>query len=504
MAGPESRGPAERLTREIRAAGNLGLTAAQLARVVGASRSEVEGALGELERRRLAVRVGHGLWIDPALRDEPALAPGFVGPESYLSEFTRAHRIEVAEFGGDVQFRPNTEEPVHRWWPYVQGFSAGLVRTAFRRCSIGPGATVLDPYAGSGTVLTTARSAGALGIGVELMPISAFVARAKQLWEVPPLELERRAARLVRSARRAAPSPRPFLRETSRHFDPGPLRSLRQLRACLEPSGDESDQLLRLAFARILVDSSRLRRSPCLGYGPKPRVAPAAPFELFERAAGRIVEDLRRLQGARSTWGPRAEVREEDSRGFSPAEGAVDLAVTSPPYANGMDYVMNYKLELAWLGFARSYEDLASLKQRMVACDNLPRAALALRGRLDVLEADEWLVRVLRQIRGQLGQKASYRRSDMDRVLEGYFADLWPTLRSVYRALRPGGRYVVVNGDSFLAGVYVPSDLIFARLGVAAGFEVEGLEVARTRRSGQRRDFRLRETVLTLRKPVAG
>jgi hypothetical protein len=38
-------------------------------------------------------------------------------------------------------------------------------------------------------------------------------------------------------------------------------------------------------------------------------------------------------------------------------------------------------------------------------------------------------------------------------------------------------------------------------MGVRLGFRIESVEVARDRRSGQRRSFRLRESIITLAKP---
>ena len=99
--------------------------------------------------------------------------------------------------------------------------------------------------------------------------------------------------------------------------------------------------------------------------------------------------------------------------------------------------------------------------------------------------------------------KELYRRDDMHAVVHRYFADLRPVLDGLFRALVPGGRFVVVVGDSLLAGVYVPGDLLLARLGVTCGFRVESVEVARPRRSGQRRSFELRESIVTLERPRA-
>ena len=500
----DGRTDSTRLAEQIVASGNLGITAMQLSRATGVSSPHVVEALRSLERRKIVTRIGRGLWIQRSLVRHPARGPDFVGPEKYLKEFCRTGGIRPASYSGELQFRPNTEEAVHRWWPYVQGFSAGFVRSIAGRYGIGPGRAVLDPYAGSGTVPVVARAAGAASTGIELMPISAFIARAKQHWTVDPRELARAGDRLLRSAPVADPAPLPFLRATTRQFASGPLESLRRLKTALDSfeGPDEIADLLRLSFAEILIPSSRMRRSPCLGYGPKPSVPRSAPVALFRRSVDRIVEDLARLEASRARWGPRAEILEEDSRSARLRSEAYDLAVTSPPYVNGMDYVMNYKVELAWLDLVRSYDDLRALKERMVACDNLPRVA-ARRGWEDpAVTGEPWLADLLARMRRNLAAKQGYRRGDMDGVVASYFADLRPTIARVFSALRPGGRFVVVNGDSLMAGTYLPGDLLFGRLAVQEGFEVESLEVARVRRSGQRREFLLRESILTLRRPT--
>ncbi|HEV2230839.1 MAG TPA: hypothetical protein VGS18_01470, partial [Thermoplasmata archaeon] len=117
---------------------------------------------------------------------------------------------------------------------------------------------------------------------------------------------------------------------------------------------------------------------------------------------------------------------------------------------------------------------------------------------------DTWLPAILESIRQNVVRKGTYRRDDVHAIVLRYFADLAPMLHGVYRALTPGGRFVLVIGDSLLAGTYVPGDLILARMGASAGFTVRSVEVARARRSGQRRSFLLRESIVTLEKPTGG
>ena len=56
----------------------------------------------------------------------------------------------------------------------------------------------------------------------------------------------------------------------------------------------------------------------------------------------------------------------------------------------------------------------------------------------------------------------------------------------------------MVVGDSLIADVYVPTDLLIAKMGVDLGLGIEKVEKARDRRSGQIRSYTLRESIITL------
>jgi hypothetical protein len=71
-------------------------------------------------------------------------------------------------------------------------------------------------------------------------------------------------------------------------------------------------------------------------------------------------------------------------------------------------------------------------------------------------------------------------------------------MKNVISSLSSGGRFILVVGDSLIADVYVPTDLLIAKIGLDLGLKIEKIEKARERRSGQVRSYRLRESVITL------
>lgn len=77
----------------------------------------------------------------------------------------------------DPAFTENRLEPIHRWVPWVAGFSSQFVREALDK-HLPKGGVVLDPFAGVGTtpVETIRRGASFKAVGFEINPYAAFAA----------------------------------------------------------------------------------------------------------------------------------------------------------------------------------------------------------------------------------------------------------------------------------------------------------------------------------------
>ena len=78
----------------------------------------------------------------------------------------------------DPTFSSNKSIPIHRWVPWIAGFSRQFVQGALERYLPKKG-TVLDPFAGVGTTLVEAILSGHNAIGFEINPYAAFACRTK-------------------------------------------------------------------------------------------------------------------------------------------------------------------------------------------------------------------------------------------------------------------------------------------------------------------------------------
>lgn len=82
----------------------------------------------------------------------------------------------------DSAFSRNRELPLHRWVPWIAGFSAQFVDDALAKY-ISPRrksrAWVLDPFAGVGTTLVQGYLHGLNVVGFEINPYAALASRMK-------------------------------------------------------------------------------------------------------------------------------------------------------------------------------------------------------------------------------------------------------------------------------------------------------------------------------------
>lgn len=409
----------------------------------------------------------------------------------------------VVERRQPIQFTSNFVERVHRWAPYIQGFSSAFVQSVFDQYRDEyDSPTVLDPFAGCGTVLLQSKLNNYNSFGTELNPLLQFIADTKvNSWDVSPALLRQLFSIIPKDVRTPAPD---FLKSENQ-FKKEVLKNLELLKGGIDAITAKTKEekkardLLLVAFSAILIGCSNLKRTPCLGYWKHKDVAENAPWILMEQKISDIANDLDLLQKDFKQKIPvTSQVILADAMDHEHEEN-FDLIITSPPYMNGLDYVMNYKIEMAWLGFTKASKEAKALKDSLVVCDNVSKGLVRRFARQDTKYSNAWIEEIKEMIAENIRRRGSYRRTDMPHIVNKYFDDMHRVLKTVVKSLKHNGRFILVIGDSLIADVYVPTDLILARIGLELGLSIEKVEKARNRHSGQVRNYRLRETIVTLK-----
>jgi len=111
--------------------GAIGATVRQIASRLEGRPELIAAVLDRLRRRGDVLRMGRGLFV---LRDFERLQErdDFVDPDAFVERFAKEDGVQLGRYAGPITFRSNETLPVHRWWPYVQGYSAELWRGSSR------------------------------------------------------------------------------------------------------------------------------------------------------------------------------------------------------------------------------------------------------------------------------------------------------------------------------------------------------------------------------------
>ena len=166
----------------------------------------------------------------------------------------------------------NRQSPVHRWVPWIAGYSKHFVADALVRYASEPG-VVLDPFSGVGTTLVEADLAGHEAVGFEINPYAAFASRTKLLaHRVAPEALRTAAAALSGATQRAladgiesSREPPPGFRTRAPFYSPDVQRKVLLALDFIDDQSEPVAAMLRLAFAATMVDYSNYSYEPSLG-----------------------------------------------------------------------------------------------------------------------------------------------------------------------------------------------------------------------------------------------
>ncbi len=417
-------------------------------------------------------------------------------------------------------FQDNLRAPVHRWFKYPAGFSYRLVEALIEEKNLVPGHWILDPFVGCGTTAVVAKGRGIHSLGIEAHPFVWWVARVKCFWEYDMASLHQSMLRLIRYLYQAPLSEADTVDKypalVHKCYSPANLKKLDFIREAILQLDCRDEE--RDFFLLALTDTLRTASKAGAGW---PYIAPSKYHEKRERDAIEtfcqqvqlMYRDLLVVQEQRQGRA-RSEclLLQMDAREPYPVEPeSIDLAITSPPYLNNYDYADRTRLEMYFLGWARSWRDITEqVRDRLIIAattqirrsafpdrplsadiqDSAPRIYAELREKIDQL----------RQVRLRKGGKKSY-----DLLVAGYFNDMLQVLKQVHRVLKKGSEFVLVLGDSAPYGVYIPTEEYLGELGVAVGFREYHVQPLRERggkwgHNPQRHKVMLKESLLTLRK----
>ncbi len=396
----------------------------------------------------------------------------------------------------DPAFADNKNLPIHRWVPWIAGYSASFVDDAISTYLTNrKTALVLDPFCGVGTTLLQAVLRGHRAIGFEINPYPTLAARVKlsapkiNLAKLDGILVDMKAAtknwRLTSAPADVIPPP---LKSRLPFFSPKVERQVLHALAFINEIDSEIvANLFRVAFGAVMVGISNYSYEPSLGSRPaagKPLVEDADVAQVL----------LTKLQTMRAdiAWMQKEMPDEHFGTGrvingdfFSAneklAEASVDLMVTSPPYMNNYHYVRNTRPQLYWLNFISSPGE-----QKYLETHNFGRYWQTVRDVEPIALAFKHpgLDKILLQLRKTRLDKGAYGGPGWANYVTAYFNDCFRFVAVLKRVLAHGGIGVIVIGNSIIQGIDIRIEQIIGEVATLQGLIVEGIHCVREKRVG--------------------
>jgi len=375
-------------------------------------------------------------------------------------------------------FSPNHTEPIHGWYPYIEGYSSALVEAEFEKLLSSNIEAVYDPFGGTGTTPLVSCMHGLKSFYSETNPFMRQVAETKttvasRVSKRSDLEdcLQGLLSRFEDNS--GFESIAPEWNGFEKYFEPQQLSKILYIRSIIDQIDDNDLQAISmLALSAVIVPASKMIRRGDLRFAKDQELAkkPQNVSADFLRKLREISVDI--LHSAPKITGI-AHCVAPDARDLEISD-AVDLVVTSPPYLNGTNYIRNTKLELKLNRYVESESELAALHSKgVVAGINNVSKKTREASPVDVAGLDAILER--------LSENAYDKRIPI--MVSCYFRDMDSVFDRLAMILRRGGVLVMDIGDSQFAGIHIPTHELLIAISENHGFALYEDEVLRSRRS---------------------
>lgn len=425
----------------------------------------------------------------------------------------------------DPAFASNKVSPIHRWVPWIAGFSCEFVRNAIKKYLLHSG-TVLDPFCGVGTTLVEALMLGHKAIGFEINPYAALASRTKasaHLVDVDQLYRYMLKFKLFFNQGidgnyvPKSQVPQGF-KTRAPFYSPSVLKKVLVLLDFTETIEDPRIRdLFRLAFASTMVRYSNYSYEPSLGRRVSSGKEEIEDFPVDQTILNKLSEMAEDIGWYKEVSRNQLSQAQVIGNSFFDYQSclepeSVDLVITSPPYLNNYHYNRNTRPHLYWLNFATCPKDFQYLEHT-----NFGKYWQTVREKdqinLDFSAEGTDLLDRIGRLRQERPDKGIYGGAGWANYAASYFNDCLKFARGLAFSLKRGGTALVVIGNSILQGVMIPTDEYFAKIAETAGLKILRIDIPRQTRVGNsiirsqvrvakaKDSHRLYEAIVELRKP---
>ena len=395
------------------------------------------------------------------------------------------------ETKGDINsttFQDNMKLPIHRWYRYTAGFSGAWVGSLIEQWKQEGRSHVIDPFAGSGTVMVESMLHGVNSYGVESNPYVYNIALAKLQWsDMEVSHLYKACTNVLNRAKTKDITRNDYPTLISRCFPPETLKKLEALKlSCFEVEDERVRNFVWFIITSILRSTSPVGTAQWQYIQPnKSKAKVADPFVAYYDKLIEIIDDIQLTSGLYGKNSTSAIFREDARNIVSIPDGWADMVITSPPYANNYDYADAMRLEMLFWNDIDGWKDLQD-KVSVHLVRACTQHVSALKKSVNGMLESNLLSPIRDEIIEKYSQLSSERESHGGKknyhlMIAAYFYDMAQVFHSLSRVTSDNCKMCFVIGDSAPYGIYIPVDEWLGKLALEAGFNDYSFEKLRDR-----------------------
>ncbi|MCG0276723.1 MAG: site-specific DNA-methyltransferase [Thermosediminibacteraceae bacterium] len=381
----------------------------------------------------------------------------------------------------DLNFHNETSTyATHAIHAFAAKFPPQLPRT-FIEMLTNPGDVILDPMNGSGTTTLEAYLLNRFGIGCDIDPLAIKIAKAKVTrLNIDGSEIAEEVCEYAKNLLINEPF---LLREAlEQRFDektkefinywflPETQMELMSLMLSIERFERDTPlrEFLEVIFSSIIVTKSGgVTRARDLAHS-RPHLdinkVPQNAIDMYQKRLLKFATVVSELPDHE----PRPIILSCDTKNLELPSDSVDLVVTSPPYANAIDYMRAHKFSLVWFGIPIT--QLSNLRKIYIGSESTSKSNLV----------------ILPPFTESILEKLGNIDSRKEAILRKYYSEMREAIAEMFRVLKPGHYAILVVGTSTMRGVDVKTPYCLADIAEKdVGFhvvDIKSRELDRNRR----------------------
>jgi len=364
---------------------------------------------------------------------------------------------------------------VHAWFKEYAAFSESFASSVIESLIVTKNEIVFDPFLGSGTSLVAASKLNLPFIGVELSQFSVLLSRTKVSYKADPKVVLSLLEGWPNLPSRFSPILAGTFSESDLQYASSVISKIcemtdkygKYLLLDLTNNNDAMWDSVRVALLSIVL-SARYTSNLSKGSNPvwfrNTRTSEKEGTESLkyfaERFARTILADLKKYSSFIATQN--IELYCCDARSIPINNACFDILLTSPPYLNRLDYVINKLPEILILSLIED-QDLDLLRKNMVGTTKIVEKGKP---------STEWgptCLGILDEIKNH-----SSRASNTYYIWNyyKYFKDIFTIFKQIKRLARPNARGILVVQNSHYKEIQIPVAKIFEEMSRGIGIEI--------------------------------